>query len=279
LLGSAGAAVGATSAGHIVTVLDLRREVARCPLPPLPIGDLDPTDLAAARTNWAARMVSEHASARVFGTLVGQMMKAGLRADETRRVAAMASQELEHGVLCARVLAALGGEPATELPRLDPVPEHEGASSPLEAVLRNLISVGCCSETVAVALVGSERASAGPDQAYRPLRRVLDQILADEIKHARVGWRILGRLAPDLPTEARRGLDAYLVDVFEHQLRFHAPFLEMGCASEAGTAVGAPHGRSNWLIFVRTMTEIVVPGLSRLGFQAREAWEEVARSG
>jgi hypothetical protein len=254
------------------SVLDLRREVAKRPLPPLPIGDLDSSDLAAARTNWTARMASEHASARVFGMLVGQMMRANLPAAETRRVAAMAEQELDHGVLCARVLAALGGEPLTELPRLDPVPDHADASSPLEAVLRNVISVGCCSETVAVALVGSERVAAGPPA----VRRVLDQILADEIKHARFGWRLLGQLAPDLPGAVRQGLDAYLVDVFDHQLRFHAPFLEMGCASEAGIAVGAPHGRSNWLVFVRTMTEIVVPGLSRLGLSAREAWEAVA---
>ena len=37
-----------------------------------------------SRTNWRERMVSEHASARVFATLVGQMMRAGLSASDAR---------------------------------------------------------------------------------------------------------------------------------------------------------------------------------------------------
>jgi hypothetical protein len=253
-----------------MSTLDLRREAARDPLPRLDLHDVAPDDLTAARTNWRERMASEHASARVFGALVGQMMRAGLPAAEIHRVAAMAQQELAHGVLCARVVDALGETPVARLPLLEDVPDHADAT-PLEAVLRNVISIGCCSETVAVALVGTECELAGPP----PIRRVLDRILADEVKHSRFGWRIVGRLAPDLSPAVREGLDAYLVDVFEHQIRFHRSFLEMPCAAEAGVAVGAPHGRSNWLVFVRTMTEVVVPGLERFGFAAERAWRAV----
>jgi hypothetical protein len=102
-------------------------------------------------------------------------MRANLPAREVHRVASMVQQELEHARLCARALVALGGDPVVELPRLDVVPRHEDAASPLEAVLRNVISIGCCSETVAVALVATEREQAG-DGA---LRAVLEQILRD----------------------------------------------------------------------------------------------------
>ena len=255
-----------------MSTLDLRRDARRDALAPLDLGDVSSADLAAARTNWKERMVSEHASARVFGELIGGMMRAGLAADETHRVADMVRQELDHARLCAKVLVAIGVEPVADLPELASVPIHEDARSPLEAVLRNVISVGCCSETVAVALVATERELAGP----RSLRRVLDQILSDEIKHSRFGWRLVSRLAPSLSFRERASLDAYLVDAFAHQVRFHAPFLEMPCAGDAGLAVGAPHGRSNWLVFTATMNEIVIPGLERCGLSAREAWREVA---
>ena len=269
------ASPGTRGSGPMSTrTLDLRRCVRRDPIPALEIGDVTAADLEAARTNWRARMASEHASARVFGALVGGMMNAGLPADETYRVADMVRQELEHARLCARVLVALRSAPVAELSELPAVPEHADAT-PLEAVLRNVISIGCCSETVAVALVATEREQAGPPQ----VRRVLDQILRDEIKHSRFGWRLVSRLAPALTPQERASLGEYLVDAFAHQIRFHAPFLDMPCATEAGLAIGAPHGRSNWLVFVATMEDVVVPGLERCGLAASEAWREVTRAG
>ena len=263
---------GDEAGGAMTTrTLNLSRCARRDPLPMIDVGDVSTADLTAARTNWRERMASEHASARVFGALVGGMMKAGLPADETYRVADMVRQELDHARLCARVLVGLGVPPVAELAELPAVPEHPDAS-PLEAVLRNVISIGCCSETVAVALVATEREQAGPP----PLRRVLDQILRDEIKHSRFGWRLLSRLAPSLSARERASLGEYLVDAFAHQIRFHAPFLKMPCAADAGLALGAPHGRSNWLVFVATMKDIVVPGLERCGLAAVEAWREVA---
>ena len=254
-----------------VTALDLRREAARAPLS-IPLPPLDAEQLSAARDNWRERMVSEHASARVFGAMLAPMMRAGLPAAELRRVADMARQELDHAVLCARVLSALGAPAVHEMPRLDDVPFHEDAS-PLEAVVRNAISIGCCSETVAVALVATEREQAGPPA----VRRVLDQILRDEVKHSRFGWRLVRCFAPKLSTRERDGVDAYLVDVFSHQLRFHAPFLDMPSSDAKAASIGAPHGASNWAIFVDVMLGVVVPGLARAGLGAHAAWAEATR--
>lgn len=255
-------------ASRLMTTLDLRKAARRDPIRPLDVGDVSASDLAAARDNWRDRMASEHASARIFGDLVGGMMRAGLPSHELRRVAAMAQQELDHGVLCARVLAALGGEPVAELPRLDETPVHADASTPLEAVLRNVISIGCCSETVAVALVATERELAGPPA----VRTVLEQILRDEIKHSRFGWRILARYAPSLTTTERAGIDEYLSDVVEHQLDFHGQFLAMPYAGEEGIGIGAPHGGSSWQVFLTTMNQVVIPGLEQCGLRAEDAW-------
>lgn len=261
-------------------MLDLRRDVRR--LPPLVIdtADVSAADRAAAIDNWRNRMVSEHVSARVFGVLTAQMIGAGLPRSEIRRVADMAQQELDHGLACGRVLAALGEAPVAALPALDEVPLHEEVA-PLEGVLRNVLSIGCASETVAVALVGTERAHAGASPSARVVGAVLDGILRDEVKHARFGWRLVARLAPTLDPAMRARLDAYLEDVFVHEIAFHAPFLRMPNADTPGLAIGAPHGRSSWAVFVDTMREVVVPGLARHGFQAHDAWrratEERAR--
>jgi hypothetical protein len=249
--------------------LDLRSGIARAPA--VDVGDLaavSARDREAALTNWRARMVSEHVSARVFAALVPQLMRAGLARKWVVEVSAMIDQELDHGLLCARVLSALGADAVAPMPEeLPEVPRHADAT-PVECILRNVISISCCSETVAVALVGCEREQAGTPA----LRALLEQILRDEVRHARFGWRLLDELAPKLDARTRERLGEYLVAVFEHQIAFHAPFLEMGVADQPGVAIGAPDGESNWQIFVDTMTRITVPGLERQGLAAERAW-------
>lgn len=253
-----------------MSTLDLRKEAAKSPLVVPGLDALAESDLLAARHNWRERMVSEHASARVFSALVGQAMHAGLARRDVYELTRMAREELDHGLLCARALVALGGDAVADLPELAPIPAHEDAE-PLEALLRNVLSVSCASETIAVALVATEREQAGP----AAIRRVLDQILKDEVGHARFGWRLLAKCAPGMPRTLRDRLSDYLVDVFEHQIAFHSPFLAMPCASAAGIAVGAPHGRSNWLVFVETIRGVVIPGLERHGLRAERAWQAV----
>ncbi len=255
-----------------MTVLDLRAAAAEAPITLDGLGDVDTADRQAALTNWRMRMVSEHASARVFAALVEQLMQAAIASRHVTAVGAMVAQELDHGDRCARVVAALGGEPVAEIPELPWVPRH-GDVPPIEAVLRNVISIGCCSETVAVALVGTERELAPTSQ----LRDTLNVILRDEVRHARFGWSLLAELAPALDAPARERLDRYLVACFVHQIDFHAPFLDMGEASPEAMAIGAPDGLTNWQIFVDTMQAVTVPGLERHGLRAVAAWEHAQR--
>ena len=55
-----------------MSTLNLRRDARRGALGPLDLDGVSAVDLESARTNWKERMVSEHASARVFGELVGE---------------------------------------------------------------------------------------------------------------------------------------------------------------------------------------------------------------
>lgn len=129
----------------MTTTLDLRDE-ARKNMPA--IADLPHLREAAIGT-WTGRMINEHSSARVFDGLAKQFAEAGVDevVDEVR---GFANEERRHGVLCGAVVEALGGQARAEIPDGDPYPQHEDASGPLEAALRNMLSICCLSETVAV---------------------------------------------------------------------------------------------------------------------------------
>lgn len=255
-----------------VPFVDFREAVRKHPLELPGVEALTAAEREGAKEHWRIHMAAELASARVFSGLVPQMMAAGLPYEELREVTDMARQEVEHGLQSARVLAALGGVPVSALPPLDPVPAHEGVP-PLEAVLRNVISISCCGETLAVAVIGSERERATIER----LEEVLTGILADEVGHARFGWRLLRDVGPAMDDEMKRRLSAYLVAVFERDLRVMGRCAEAPEASFAALAVGASDGPLAWSTFLDTANEVTIPGLERHGLKARWAFEKAWR--
>ncbi len=256
-------------------VVDLRKAIDNTPPLVLDLRDVGDDELSRGREHWRVHMAAEFASSRVFAGLVPQLMAAGLEYDDVRDVLDMARQEVDHGLASARVYVALGGDPRTDLPRLDPVPLHEGVA-PLEALLRNVISISCCGETLAVSVIGGERERATSE----PLREILTRILADEVGHARFGWRLLDRVGSALDTEARRRLSAYLVAIFERDIRAMRGAITAARASDVALSLGAPDGPMMWATFWQTMTTVSVPGLERHGLRAAWAWNEsVLRAG
>lgn len=256
--------VSATAEG--TPVLDLGREASE--LGPLKLPDvaLSPDERAAVVDTWRTRMVAEYVSARVFAALVPQAMAAGLRARETTELLTMANEELSHGVRCARVLTSLGEVatgPMGELPR---VPVHTNVS-PLEGLVWNLLDVCCVSETAAVVLVGEEVERAGTPELAEELRI----ILADEVGHARFGFRVLGEVVPTFGPKERARLAAYAATSFRHRLVRFGSFLGTRPSSEASLSYGAPEGPATFTAFFETLEAVVVPRLEELGVPAREA--------
>jgi hypothetical protein len=224
---------------------------------------------AAVIATWRGRMKNEHVSARVFAALIGQMMAAGTPAKEQALVARMISEELEHGRLCAAVVHALGGEPIMETGELVGVPTHDDVA-PVEGLLRNILSISCLSETVAVALIDAEREQAGPPE----LQEILTRILADEVQHARFGWRVLEAHAPTLTDAERERLSDYLIDAF-HALRAHElHYLPPTAAPSAlAESYGVCDGRDARALFFDTVSTVIIPRLEEFGFSARAAWQ------
>jgi hypothetical protein len=252
---------------HHEWTVDLRARARRFALSLATGGELDALRPAAIAT-WRARMVNEFRSASVFAGLAEQFAELGLFEEETQ-LRRFASDERRHGAQCGAVVEALGGvarasaEPPSELPA------HADAATPLEAAMRNLLSVCCLSETVAVALISAERWQ----MPTSPLRSLLDRILADEVTHARFGWRTLDALAPRLDEDARERIAQYLRVAFahlvEHELR-HLP------AQVRAPALGAHYGLCDGAqareLFHQVIHEAIVPGLEARGLAAADAW-------
>jgi len=271
-------AVGAARAargGLGVNALDLRREAAalRDRVGDLP--DLDDRERQAAIATWRGRMVQEHASARVFGALVGQAMAAGLDAARTRQLAEFACEELDHARRCAAVVVVLGGEASAPWPPLPRVPDHAEAE-PLEALLRNVISVCCMAETVAVALIRAECLEIGP----LALRAWLERILADEVGHARFGWALLESLDP-LPAELADRLARYAEVALNHLAHHELAHLPAhGGLGPRAAAVGVCSGFAARALLGDTVDRVIVPGLARHGVVVRPvAWREIGLGG
>ncbi len=224
----------------------------------------------AAIGTWRGRMINEFSSARVFDGLARQFAAAGVT-DIVDEVKGFASEERRHGVLCGAVVEALGGEALAEVLDGDEYPEHDDAT-PLEAALRNMLSICCLSETVAVSLIGAERLEM-PDGE---LRELLTQIYADEVGHSRFGWRTLSRLAPHLPVEMKERLGDYLETAFDHLVEHELAHLpEASTPPPEGAVLGLCSGSDARKLFFDTVESVIVPGLEAHGIPAARAWSRV----
>lgn len=251
-------------------VLDLRREAANHRVDIAALPELSAEERGTAIRTWRGRMVNEHVSAGVWAVLVRQLMVAAAPPAALAAAARAVSDELRHAELCAGVVLSLGGSPVAPLPELAPVPEHEDAG-PLEAVLRNILSVGCLSETIAVSIIRAEHA----ELEGGPLAEVLGGILADEVSHARFGWSLLGALLPRLDAAARARLDTYLIDALAHQVTYEIPKLPVVAGRRAEIAsAGVCDGLAARALFFETIEGVIVPGLDRAGLAGQAAWRQ-----
>ena len=231
---------------------------------------LSESERAMAITTWRGRMVNEHVSARVFAGLVPQMMRAGVDVRLQLEVASMIQEELRHGVLCAAAVEALGGKALAPLPTMESVPQHKDCE-PLEALLRNILSICCLSETIAVALISAERLETRPPE----LEAALAEILADEVGHARFGWRLLDTLASRLDEDLRRRLGDYLPVAFVHLMTYELAHLPVQSAPPSDTVegYGVCNGRDARALFYDTVESVIVPELEARGLAGKASWE------
>jgi hypothetical protein len=222
------------------------------------LGAYPPALRTAGIGTWRARMVNEHGSARVFEALAEQLAQAHFSPELVAECRGFANEERRHGVLCCAVVTALGGDARAQALSEGALPQH-GDAPPRAAVLRNVIHVCCMSETVAVSLIGDER----EQMPEGPLRELLTSIYADEVGHARFGWRLLESVAPTLSADERLAIERYLPVALAHLTHHELSHLPEVDAPTRGEELGLCSGRDARELFFDTVESVIVPGLRR----------------
>jgi len=235
-------------------------------------GEYEPRAVEIAILNWRQRMFHEHRSAQTFANLLPQLIEAESTLEYKTVVLRSSIDELRHAALCAQVVELLGGDSAAEGDLTPEAPTVHAGVSPREQALRNLLFVGCVSETVAVAMLTEER-----DMTTEPfVRRALTQLLADETLHARVGWAYLREEFPRLDADARARTTAYAVRALGYYEQCIVASTLPGTFSEAvlrdARRLGFSEPNNARAIAEQAIDEVVVPQLEEVGLPVGEAW-------
>jgi len=226
-----------------------------------------------AASAWTFRCRVELEAEARFERLAGRMERLGDPAELVALARRASADERRHAVLCAGQ-AALLGETAALAPVSD-LPEIAAALPLRERVLYEVVAACCISETESMGVLTTLL-----DAARAPgLRRTLRELASDEVRHARLGWAYLARahaaggvaflgplvpamlggsVAPDLfaPAGGDREDDALLdLGVLPHHLQRE--------------------------VFERTLDDVILPGLERLGVDITPArrWLAGRRAG
>ena len=239
----------------MTAVLDLRPEARQTPVALDVALTLDDESRRHAVAEWTGRMVEEQAASRLFAGLLPQMMRAGVDAQFQAATADAVVDELRHARLCAAIVQALGGEARAALTGSDDVPRHDGVS-PLESLLRNVLDVSCLGETIDVAVL-EDRYRRARESTFR---RVIAEILDDEINHSRLGWRLLQHLEPRIDARMRERLGAHLIPGFARLFERHG--------GSGGNAAKSTADRDR---LIEVVNEVIVPRLEAFDLPAREA--------
>ena len=210
---------------------------------------------------WQTRAVSESTVRVVFDQLVAELAATGAHADVIALARHAADDEDRHAAICAELAAAYRGgiaevigEPTQRLPDFTP-------DVRLRAAL-HAITLCCISESLACAFV--EACIDACDDAE--LRKIHTRHLADEVRHARIGWAHVASLS-----EAERAaVEPFLEDILRAQV--------VGWEARIATLPvdGMPgHGyppRATLVDVIRgAVRELVLPGFAHVGIAATAA--------
>jgi hypothetical protein len=207
---------------------------------------------------WATRAHVEHEASLRFERLGARLANLDPASPVVSMLLEAAADERRHLELCSALATHFGGSVPTQWPTSAPsvAPRAFGAS---QAMTYELCAACCVTETESMATL-TELLAHGASEVERTVR----DIARDEVRHAQLGWAHLAR-------EAQRGSLAFLGPTLPSMLAgtvdAHALFgpVSAELEAEALIALGVlPHSLKRE-VFVRTLREVVFPGLEGLG--------------
>jgi hypothetical protein len=216
--------------------------------------------------SWRSRMGQEHLAVGAFATLVHELAEDGCAPVVLSMLTRAACDEVRHAEICRRLAEEILGAPVAPRTKGVPsIPKHRDATSTTRALL-HVVEMCCLSETLTGVYL-TEMLARMPEGGAKT---AVESLIEDEIDHGRVGWaylaeraqrRELGGLADALPSMLDRTFGGVLRHAKAHPEKDDP-------AMEAVGYLGLSAGES---VYLRTLREVVLPGLEECGVDVRSS--------
>ena len=215
---------------------------------------------SAAGFAWALRARVEQEAARRFARLAAAIPRFDPESPIPALLRAAADDERRHAALCAGLSAGYG-QPATGSMTDPEVAPRDLA--PRDAVLYEMVAACCITETESVATVTTLLAG----QLEPAVERVLREIARDEVGHGRMGW---AHLAREASLRDVRFLSRWIPSMLTGSVD-DALFSPAGPPDDSLLPHGVfPLARKRE-VFIKTLEEVVLPGLEKFGIEVQPA--------
>lgn len=223
---------------------------------------------------WSNRAMREQEAAQRFCRLAAQLRAHGAPEAIALEADAASADEARHETRCAWLSAQLGAPvpygPITEASVAPPT------VSAREALLYDVVASCCIAETINTALLLTELELAEDGR----VRDVTRELLSDEVRHGKLGWRWFAH-------EAAAGKTAGVVNRLPRMLRLalgaeHPPFVAASEQAEQGerNALGMLSPQQRRQVLRACVFDVVLPGFAAQGADMRplaRAAEDVLR--
>lgn len=216
----------------------------------------------------------EHASVASFCRFALQLLGLGAPPALVRAANQAALDEVKHAQLCFGLASALCGAPVGP----SPLPE---ATAQLSAAPRDLLEAaiieGCVGETISAALV-REQAHVAVDPL---IRKALDEIADDELRHAELSWKTVAWLMRSLLQDTTaHEIESLVTRAFNRARNqaFSLPQLE-AVASDVANYFGRLSTEQAEGVRATCLHNVVEPGFRHLLAETAQARQSHARAG
>ena len=210
---------------------------------------------------WLVRERTEHEAAALFARLARDLAACAAPGALVDLAARCGRDETVHAGHCRAIVEDLE-------PGLAPLPPDASLSlgprlaSAGERALYASVALGCVTESLSTALLIELR-----PLATRPVvRRALDVILEDEVRHSRLGWAYLAHAAA---REDVRWVQPHVPAMLAAALDGELPSATPIEAGESLAGLGILDRDVVRRICAETIESTIVPGLARYGIEAR----------
>jgi len=181
-----------------------------CLANPPRLDGVHPDDIEVGRLVWAGRIVDEYRSVVVFTELLKLLAECEAPFAALCTVQRLIGDELRHARACAQVVEWLGGFDGLSVDLADlalPARDDSKEGRALEIVVRELV----VAETESLVMLRACR-----DATEQPaIRRVLEMLLRDEVRHAAAGQHLSLLLESSLSGTAIAAVQARLPETIE----------------------------------------------------------------